>query len=154
MWKVNDDSGCGPHLYNWWVRHQAEGPGPLDYEMKTLFTLQTTLLRILLDSGLKDSVTWIEGTRSISCLLVVPRQLVAALVHQEHLVILLDPKNSPSVMQGKPVPTHFTDVGAETKLSELPTLNSLCEDVCLQQINFYVCFLFYLHTNLLSYSVY
>ena len=69
-------------------------------------------------------------------------------------MILLDPKNNPSVVQGKPVLSHLTDVETETKLSELPTLNSLCADVCLQQINFYVCFIFLLHTNLSSYSVY
>lgn len=69
-------------------------------------------------------------------------------------MILLDPENNPSVMQGKPIPSHFTDVGTETKLSELPTLNSLCVDVCLQQVNFYVCFLFLLHISLSSYSVY
>ena len=69
-------------------------------------------------------------------------------------MILLDPGNNPSVMQGKPIPSHFTDAGTETKLSELPTLNSLCADVCLQQVNFYICFLFLLHINLSSYSVY
>lgn len=76
-----------------------------------------TLLRILLGPGLRDSVTLIRDMHTWHrWLLVALRQSLAALGHQDHHAILLDPENNPSVMQGKMVPSHFIDVRTETNV--------------------------------------